>query len=91
MISAHKHFLLMCLYRDVHVIELTGSRAVTSHDKMAALRVIVRGADSGQRRRHVTLLLRIHRRPAIILMRTERLRGALDVIVSVLSSFLVIS
>jgi len=63
--------------RDVHVVEVTGSPEVTSRG--GAVLVIVRA--ESVRRRHVVLLLRYHH-PVTSYIRTERLRGTLDIVVS---------
>ena len=65
--------------RDVHVIEVTGSREVTSRGHV--VRVIVRAGT--RRRRHVVLLLQVHDQSAMTYIGTEGLRGTLDVVVSV--------
>jgi len=59
------------------VIEVTGSHDVTSRGHM--VRVVVRA--EMRRRRHVVLLLRLHNRVTSY-VRTESLRGTLDIVVS---------
>jgi len=59
------------------VIEVTGSRDVTSRGHM--VRVVVRAKT--RRRRHVVLLLRLHDHVTSY-VRTESLRGTLDIVVS---------
>jgi len=64
--------------RDVHVVEVTGSAEETSGSH-GVVRVVVRAET--RRRRHVVLLLKLGY-SATSYIRTEGLRGTLDVVVS---------
>jgi len=75
--------------RDVHVIEVTGSPEVTSRG-VASVNVMVRGG-GWQRgdRHHVVVVLRYHE-PITTYVSTQRLRGSLDVVVSLTSVIVIV-